>query len=515
MAAFWTIVVALLPVGVTVAGFHVWRRVCPLAWFGQLGQRVGMPGKRKAGERLERVYPLVQLGILVGVLALRQTVLDGDAVATALFFAALAAAAAITSFVATGKTWCNFICPMGVVEKLVAEPIILRSQDNSQCTRCTACKKSCPDIDLELGYWKEVDLPARRVAYFAWPGVVLGFHAAVVGPLTLVLGGAASFAVGALVERLFLARTVRAEDRARIRHRALALSGFAGLVLLCTFAAVRALPAAPALGLAIACTAVATVVLVRRWDRREADYVQEKFARGVLSRWEWGDAPPVEDLGELYVLHTERQRQREQRLAAYRDTLVEMIADGIVSRNEVALMAKLRAQLGISEREHDKVLAELSTDERQLLDAAFHGSVEKRLMLAQLRADLERLVLAGAGAGAIEALRAERAVSPAEWDAVLAELRAPAGAVGAKLREALAARATLRRAAAVARRVNPGSRTVGFFGELVEWRLRQHGERARALLTAVPDPDLAAELDGAAPPEAGGLANLLAVAADE
>ena len=42
-----------------------------------------------------------------------------------------------------------------------------------------ACKKHCPDIDLEQGYWKEMpeaEVRGRRLAYFAWPGVVTAFY---------------------------------------------------------------------------------------------------------------------------------------------------------------------------------------------------------------------------------------------------------------------------------------------------------------------------------------------------
>ena len=50
-------------------------------------------------------------------------------------------------------------------------------EGTSQCAPCVACKKHCPDIDLEQGYWKEATEPQRRIAYFAWPGIVIGFYA--------------------------------------------------------------------------------------------------------------------------------------------------------------------------------------------------------------------------------------------------------------------------------------------------------------------------------------------------
>src|SRR5204862_237846 len=59
---------------------------------------------------------------------------------------------------------------------IFAEPPGLRETKNSQCTKCTACKKSCPDINEENGYWKEIGLRPKRFVYFAFPGLVFGFY---------------------------------------------------------------------------------------------------------------------------------------------------------------------------------------------------------------------------------------------------------------------------------------------------------------------------------------------------
>ena len=73
-------------------------------------------------------------------------------------------------------------------------------------------------------------------------------------------------------------------------------------------------------------------MFVRRITRREDAYVHEKFAQKILKKWEWGDAPPSDDLKDIYLLHTERTKQREARLRAYKETVREMVADGLVSR---------------------------------------------------------------------------------------------------------------------------------------------------------------------------------------
>src|SRR5207253_3962765 len=92
------------------------------------------------------------------------------------FFVMIAFAALIFGVFYTGKTWCNYICPLSFIEKIYTEPHGLRETKNSQCTKCTACKKSCPDINEENGYWKELDSRPKRFVYFAFPGLVFGFY---------------------------------------------------------------------------------------------------------------------------------------------------------------------------------------------------------------------------------------------------------------------------------------------------------------------------------------------------
>ncbi len=45
---FWTVAVAALPLLMVLAGYHRWRRICPLAWFSQVAVRLGHPGERRA-----------------------------------------------------------------------------------------------------------------------------------------------------------------------------------------------------------------------------------------------------------------------------------------------------------------------------------------------------------------------------------------------------------------------------------------------------------------------------------
>jgi hypothetical protein len=158
-----------------------------------------------------------------------------------------------------------------------------------------------------------------------------------------------------------------------------------------------------------------TSMFVRRYSRR-GSHTYREVAQKILKKWEWGDAPPSEKLEDIYLLHTERTKQREARMRAYKETVREMVADGLVTRGELAILDNLRGQLGVSDKDHQKIVGELSAEERQLFDPTYRGSVETRLVREAYRKDLERLVVEAAragtapAAGTLEQLREERGV---------------------------------------------------------------------------------------------------------
>ena len=399
----------------------------------------------------------------------------------------------MTSFVYGGKTWCNFVCPVGMVEKLYTEPArgSASPEVTSQCAPCVACKKHCPDIDLEQGYWKEATERPRKIAYFAWPGIVVGFYSyfylasgtwssyfdgkwaydrdlpnrmfepgfaavpsiprIVAVPLTLLVFGLASLLLATVIEKIIVnARTkalpkdadeeTRTNLAGRVRHGMLAVCGLVAFNAFYLFAGqptLTRLPGWVVTGWGLIVVFSSTAIFVRRITRREDQHVHEKFAQKILKKWEWGDAPPSDDLKDIYLLHTERTKQREARLRAYKETVREMVADGLVTRNELVLLDSLRAQLGISDKDHQKIVGELSAEERQLFDPAFQGSAEQRLARDQYRKDLQRIVLEAARLGtsptpaSLSQLRIERGVGEEEEAAELATLLAPGGPIAA------------------------------------------------------------------------------------
>lgn len=187
----WTLIIALLPLAIVLMGFYNWRKICPLAFFGRLSEWIGWPDRsdmRDNQRRRKRVspwlaknYPVITWGFLTAMLVLRILLINSNAVALALTFIGLCLSAALVSFLYTGKTWCNFICPVGTIEKIYLVDNPSHQSVNSKCVKCTGCKLLpsrglCPDIHFGRDYREELLFPARAAAFYAWPGTVLGFY---------------------------------------------------------------------------------------------------------------------------------------------------------------------------------------------------------------------------------------------------------------------------------------------------------------------------------------------------
>jgi len=187
----WTIIVAFLPIGIVAVGYYNWRQSCPLMFFARMSEWIGWPDQRSTPARqrrrrfvppwVARNYPLITWGMLFILLTLRILVINSDTRALAWTFIGLLTLAMFVGFVYTGKSWCNFFCPVSIVEKIYTDGDRPQWRENSQCPTCTRCKTEltrglCPDINQENDYWQELKNGARSFAYYAFPGLVLGFY---------------------------------------------------------------------------------------------------------------------------------------------------------------------------------------------------------------------------------------------------------------------------------------------------------------------------------------------------
>jgi polyferredoxin len=495
---FWTMLLPLLPIGVVLMGFANWRRICPLAYFGDLGRTLNRGEQRRVPAWMERYFFLATFAGLLVMLVVRLVATNGDGGLLAILLVALAIAAMATNLVLTGKTWCNFICPVGLVERIYTEPnSLLRSERNSQCVRCTACKKYCPDIDQENGYWRDVAGGARRSATYAFPGLVLAFYtyywlrhgsweayfdgrwtshpwtrdlfvgsgfffapgvpAVVAATLTLVLFSLASLLVFLLVERV-IGRYV--DDLERRRHLTLSLAAFSAFTSFYFFAgapALRRLTGGTRVAAFVA-PLIATLFLVRKWRRRREHYIRDKGAQKLLRNWPF-EEPPPEDPNEVFAVMKAGEHARELQLVAYSNTVREMIAEGLVRGEELRLLEEMRKQLGVSRREHEKIIARLSEEDRELFTEPNAAGAEQRVQMAGYETALSEALLRSPSKQELGELRQAFGVSEKAHDHLLERIQGEGGVLAERAsgqlhraREIAADVATLRAGGSDARR---------------------------------------------------------------
>jgi hypothetical protein len=489
-------------------GFPSWRRICPIAFFGEAGRILDRGVKRRVPAWLERWFLPFTLAILLAMLVLRLVGTNGDGRWLSALLVGLALAAAVTNAFWSGKTWCNFFCPVGVVERIYTDPGSLRRTANSQCAQCTACKRHCPDIDQENAYWKDATGKGRRIAFYSFPGLVLAFYvyywlragdweayfdgrwtrqpvtadlwfgpgfffapgvpAVVAATLSLILFSAASYAIFAGIEAL-AAHFV--DDPEQRRHLVLALAAFSAWNLFYLFAGaptLRRLPYGTRTAAFIA-PLVATLVLAKRWRRTRSRYIAEQGASRLLRNWEF-EEPPPRDAGEVYGWIKASRHAREKDLAAYANTVRDMIADGLVGSGELRLLDGVRRQLGISEREHGRILARLSEEERHLFEPGHEASVESRAQLAGFERALAEALLRGAPQSELDELRSVFGVSAEDHEAALERLRGAGGPLVERARRQLGRAVELRHALAAIGSTDPTAARVFLCSLLVKAR---------------------------------------------
>ena len=308
---FWTVIVPIVPLFLMVFGHETWRRICPLSLVSQIPRILGWQRRvkslnRSAG-RVDRVLALVpnnswmrrnhyyfQFGFLsLGVIG-RILFYNSDRLALfgAILFILLFAFA--VGLIYGGKTWCNYFCPVAVIQAAYTGPgglldtkahIAPSPVAQSMCrapfaggdhSTCVGCTMHCPDADLENSYWKRVESEPKRLmiyglfglvfafnTYFylysgglwyyesgAWthessqlstlmgPGFFIAGHALpipkiVAVPIYFVVCIAASYGLFALVERSYgrlCARFGRPLNTAQLRHRMFTIAGFLTII---------------------------------------------------------------------------------------------------------------------------------------------------------------------------------------------------------------------------------------------------------------------------------------------
>lgn len=209
---WWTMLIPILPLFFLVAGHEAWRRICPLSFVSQIPRYLGWQRKRPALDRrtgkVSRLLALparegwarrnvwyIQFGLLFIGLNVRLLFINSDRIALASFLIGVIIIAMVVGALFGGKTWCNYICPVAVVQKIYTQPGGLLESNahtvripisQSMCrapggakgdqSTCVGCTPSCPDIDLEKSHWDSLFDHGRRNVYYMFFGLVVGFY---------------------------------------------------------------------------------------------------------------------------------------------------------------------------------------------------------------------------------------------------------------------------------------------------------------------------------------------------
>ena len=206
---FWGMVLPLIPLFMMVFGHEAWRRVCPLSLFSQIPHLLGWQRKLKVLNRrsgrvdrtlallpeawLRRNHHYFQFGFLA--LGICSRILFDNSNRIALFglFAFILVSALVVGLLYGGKTWCNYFCPISVIQDIYTGPGgLLDSKahltparvSQSMCRApgptgdqsiCVGCTTNCPDVDLENSYWRTFDTDKKRFMYYGFFGLVFAY----------------------------------------------------------------------------------------------------------------------------------------------------------------------------------------------------------------------------------------------------------------------------------------------------------------------------------------------------
>ncbi|MDG2990490.1 FHA domain-containing protein [Candidatus Synechococcus calcipolaris G9] len=492
---FWGMVVPSVVVTLVTLSHEAWRRLCPLAFFSQIPRSLGWQRKRKitnpqtkktryelvaieANSWLGRNRLYVQMGLLFLGLVVRLLFVNSDRWALGVFLIVVILLAIAVGFLYPGKSWCQYFCPMAPVQEIYTGPRGLLGSEahqggpqgitQSMCRSvtdkgteksvCVSCQSPCMDIDAERAYWDRVQQPERRLLYYGYLGLVIGFflyfffytgNANFLGgtvwlerqqlstlmgpgfyiggtawpipklvavPLTLGVFVALTYGLGFGIEgayRQYLKGKSVTLPESTLRHQLFTLFAFSAFTCL-YFLGVRPTlgwlqPFRPLVdwGLVVAIALWCYRTLGRSADQYQRESVSHSLRRQLakfgpdLDRVLGGRSLSDLRTDEVYVLAKVLPGFNHQKsLQIYREVLREALENGTVnSVSSLVVLQGLRNQLGISDTEHQQLLQDVGINDPGLLSPEKAASREQRLRLRGYRQSIEGLFLEGVQGG--------------------------------------------------------------------------------------------------------------------
>ncbi|MGK7925093.1 MAG: hypothetical protein AB4290_07570, partial [Spirulina sp.] len=210
---FWGMVVPTAILILLFLGHETWRRICPLSFMSQLPRALGKQRQRqKINPKTQKVrYELakvrqdswlarnhlyLQFGLLCLGLCIRILFVNSHRILLGIFLLFTILSAIAVGYFYSGKSWCQYFCPMAPVEMILTGPRALFGSEAHQGERqkitqstcrtidpsgkeknaCVGCQSPCIDIDAERNYWELFNKPGRRFMQYGYLGLVLGFY---------------------------------------------------------------------------------------------------------------------------------------------------------------------------------------------------------------------------------------------------------------------------------------------------------------------------------------------------
>ncbi|HEY9627619.1 MAG TPA: calcium-binding protein [Coleofasciculaceae cyanobacterium] len=445
---FWGMVLPLAIMTLLVFGHEAWRRICPLSFLSQIPRSLGWQGKRTIDENswLGRNALYLQFSLLFAGLNLRLLLVNSDRFLLGIFLLLTILTAITVGFLYDGKTWCNYFCPMAPVQMIYSEPSGLLGSEahrtppktitQSMCrtvdksgqekSACVACKVGCIDIDAEGAYWEGIKKPDRKLLYYAYVGLVIGFYSyfwlysgswsflsagvwnetnqmatllqpgffiagqaiavpkLIAVPLTMTVTAGVTYAIGLWAEWYYKRHNKRQRhplSSEQVQSRMFAITTFIAFNLL-FFMGVR-----PTLGyfpvaiqhlLSWAAIVVSSLWVVKSWNRsmqrynreRDANLLRRQLSKLNIDLSQFLEGRSMEQLkpDELYALAKVLPGfSNNYRLQVYQGTLREALEQGSVTpARSLKVFHTLRQKLEISEELHWSILDKLQTEEPNL-----------------------------------------------------------------------------------------------------------------------------------------------------
>lgn len=465
----WTLIIPIVPIFMVLLGYNAWREICPLSFFTKLGQKIPFKNRPKIGNWFEAHYFRFQFWFLLTAFVIRILFINSHGDLLNLFFITVIIVSFLIGLIFRGKSWCNFLCPFALVEKAYLNPSNIRYQQNSACSPCTACKKHCPDIDIENHYWKEHESKDKKFALYAFPGLVSGYYIyhylysgswshyntgewardphllsklsepgfyfltfvpkwfAVI--FSLLLFSYISYYLFQFIENWYTALKKNNSDenndsRNYISHVLMVLGAFIAFNVYYIFAGVPSFKEVPEIHALFKFLVVVTssILLWKGINRLEEEYIKDKFSRNIIKKWKWEDNPP-KDLREIYSVYNERMKDYEKNLASYRESLSDLIKEGVLTLDKIQFLNQMKDLFRIDDKDHDKILNELKIEDKRYFNTDYLHSVEKNLQLENYKLKIESIIINGdTDKSRIEVIKDECGVSQEDHDFIMKEL---------------------------------------------------------------------------------------------